>query len=166
LHVDLDGDLNEETVSFWFSAFSFKLTVTRFDKTFHLDLPDLDHTTPVKAIHVAIKDVRNDGLPEILLGIWDGRLDFALRIYGSRKPGGVRALSRESFGLIQELAAQRSASVHEGGTIVMPYGFQDHALRYEWNGKRFENKEASKVSKALAKVSQAPKRTGEGSVPK
>jgi len=87
--VDLDGDGNEEIISFWFSVNAYSLTVSRFDAGFHLQLPDSGYDAKVS--HLAIKDVTNDGLPEILLATWDGVIGLKLWIWASPRKDGAAA---------------------------------------------------------------------------
>ena len=138
LHADLDGDSHEETACFWFSAFSHKLTVTRFDTAFRLDLPEPESA---KVLHLGVKDVNNDGLPEILLAAWDGLINFTLRIWGFNEEGRrSRVIAKENFALLAELKGQRSAHILEGGTVLLPYGSQGLANEYKWAEHGFEQK--------------------------
>ena len=71
LFADLDGDGTDEEIEFEYRHGGFTLCVKRFDKRVHLDLPEWPGPTtevPPKTIHLAIKDVTNDGLPEIPIG--------------------------------------------------------------------------------------------------
>ncbi len=136
LNADLDGDCSEETVCFWFSAFSHKLTVTRFDSTLHLELPELESA---RILHLGVKDVTNDGLPEILLAAGDGLTKVELRIWGFNEEGrATRRLVEGNFCLLAKLEGQHHAHIHEGGTILLPYGSQGFALHYRWTGREFE----------------------------
>lgn len=139
LQVDLDGDGAPETVTFWFSVDSYKLNVTKHSTTFILPLAyELGETTRV--MHVAIKDVTNDGLPEILLAAWDGIGGLRLYVWGFNEAGlKTREVKQEYFGLLAELRGQHRALILEGGTIVLPYGSQGFASRNQWNGKQFKN---------------------------
>jgi hypothetical protein len=120
LHADLDGDGNDEIVSFWASHGGFSLTVTRFDKTLWLKLPTVVFEDDVKFFHLAIKDVSNDGLPEILLATWNGFMRLSISIWGFTEQGRTtRSLSEENFSLLAQLEGQQIAIVREGGTIIL-----------------------------------------------
>jgi len=146
LSVDLDGDGNVEEVGFRYRHLGYSLWVRKFDRVLPLELPSLCREgggwIQPKTIHLAIKDVTNDGLPEILLGTHDGLIGFKLAIYGFNPANaGPPDLSLESedFSLLQVLdQGQHTAYVREGGTIVLPYGSGGHAFTCKWNGKRFD----------------------------
>jgi hypothetical protein len=140
LNVDLDGDGFTETVTFWFAIDSYNLTITKHDNTFRLPLPReaLDAT---RVVHVAIKDVTGEGLPEILVAASDGIGSLRLYVWGLNKEGRA---TRELKGKIEQLGdlhGQYRAIVHEGGTIILPYGSQGFASRNRWNGTQFEHSE-------------------------
>lgn len=147
LQADLDGDGNVEEVVFFYGHGAFSLRVSKFDKAFPLELPAFSarHSASgeyePETIHIAIKDVTNDGLPEILLAAHDGRIAFQVAVYGfnsihARKD---RLLIPTNFSLLQVLdGGQRTAYIHEGGSIVMPYGTAGLAWTCKWNGEKFD----------------------------
>ena len=139
LHVDLDGDGAAETVTFWFAVNSYNLTVTKHDITFALPRA-YDVLENSRVVHVAIKDVTDEGLPETLLAASDGIGCLRLYVWGfkevSRK---TRELNKENLELLADLQGQFRAIILEGGTIVLPYGSHGFASRNHWNGKQFEN---------------------------
>lgn len=145
LSADLDGDGRDEAVEFEYRHGGFTLYVRRFDKAIGLPLPNMlanlrEERLP-KTIHVAIKDVTNDGLPEILLAAHDGMIDLAVNVYGlnSNHARRNRIIDTTHFSLLQALeGGQRVAQVLEGGTIVLPYGSGGHAWTCRWNGERFD----------------------------
>jgi len=140
LWVDLDGDQNEEIVSFWFSVNALSLTVAKFDAGFGLEIPNPEDTSRI--MHIAAKDVTNDGLPEILLARGDGLVNLSLAIWGFNEQGRKnRKLTPENFGLLAELGGQSRAYVSEGGTIIIPYGSQGFVTTYKWTGNAFESPE-------------------------
>lgn len=142
LAADLDGDGNEEEVTFWYSHGAFSLSVRRFDKRWFLELPGLAEGEGFepRIIHVAVKDVTNDGLPEVLLAAYDGMIDLRLAVYGfvSCATRNSRVPDLEHFSLLQVLTGQRTARVLEGGTIILPYGSAGLASNYRWSGERFD----------------------------
>ncbi len=144
LAADLDGDGNPEEVEFVYSHGGFSLDVRRFDKAFCLELPrwpgDADGSLP-KTIHLAIKDVTNDGLPEVLLALHDGTIDLRVAVYGFKSCDArkSRLLDSTHFSLLQVLdGGQRIAHVLEGGTIMLPYGSAGLAWTCKWTGARFD----------------------------
>jgi hypothetical protein len=144
LSADLDGDGNAEEVGFKYSHGGFSLWVRKFDKKFALELRDWwrhGELVEPKTIHLAIKDVTNDGLPEILLATHDGVIDLAVAVYGFNSPEARadHTLDSTRFSLPQVLSGgQREAHVFDGGTIVLPYGSGGHAWTCKWDGQRFE----------------------------
>jgi hypothetical protein len=143
LAADLDGDGNAEEVEFRYSHGGFGLHIRRFDKTFGLELPtwpgDADGSMP-KTAHVAIKDVTNDGLPEVLLALHDGMIDLRVAVYGfnSCEARKRRVLDSTHFSLLKVLDhGQRIAHVLEGGTIMLPYGSAGLVWTCKWTGEQF-----------------------------
>jgi hypothetical protein len=146
LSADLDGDGNVEEVGFRYRHFGFSLWVRKFDRCRSLELPSLSQKgggwLEPKTIHLAIKDVTNDGLPEIILATHDGLMGLKVAVYGfnsarSRPPD--RSLESENFSLLQVLdQGQHTAYVREGGSIVLPYGSGGHEFTCKWNGVCFE----------------------------
>jgi hypothetical protein len=145
LSADLDGDGNVEEVGFKFSHGGFSLWIGKFDKAFSLDLPswmqqDVHGVVP-KTIHLAVKDVTNDGLPEVLLAGHDGVIDLKIAVYGFNSPESRadRSLESARFSLLQVLEhGQRVAYIFEGGTIQMPYGSAGLVWTCKWNGQQFQ----------------------------
>lgn len=139
LSADLDGDGTHETVTFWFSVDSYKLNVTKHGTTFILPIAyELAETARV--VHVAIKDVTNDGLPEVLVAASEGVGSLRLFVWGLNDVGRkTRELKQENLVLLAELHGQFKAVILEGGTIVLPYGSQGFAGCHRWDGEKFEN---------------------------
>lgn len=143
LKADLDGDGHDETVRFLHSHGGYNLTVSRFDACLNLELPaaiyNLEREKPYRVFHLALKDVTNDGLPEILLAAWDGLLDLLVSVWGFTKQGKEdHSFTAEHYSLLGELAGQAYATVREGGSIMLPYGSAGLATIVRWNGTRFE----------------------------
>jgi hypothetical protein len=139
LQVDLDGDGSPELVTFWFAVNSYNLTITKHDSTFALPL-SYQTLENARLVHVAIKDVTNDGLPEVLLAASDGPASLRLYVWGLNQSGRQeRKLSEETFVALADFAGQYRAQIFEGGPIVLPYGSQGFAFRHRWNVNQFEN---------------------------
>lgn len=138
-NVDLDGDGTDETVTFWFSQFSYKLTITRFDSALYLSLPfDPESEGRRHFAQVAIKDVTNDGLPEVLVAFGDGLVFLRVAVFGFNELGRKsRQITKQSFGLIDQFEGQSNAYIHEGGTLLLPYGSQGMAFEIKWTGEGF-----------------------------
>jgi hypothetical protein len=144
LSVDLDGDGDTEEIGFMYSHGGYTLWVKKFDRTLPLALPswvqpDEDGKTP-KTIHVAVRDVTNDGLPEILLAAHDGMMDLKVAVFGfnSDDARANRRLDPATFSQLQVLEhGQHTAYVFEGGTIRMPYGSAGLAWTCRWEQNQF-----------------------------
>lgn len=145
LSADFDGDGRAEELEFEYRHAGFSLSVKRFDQSVGLELPTLhrylrDERLP-KTIHLAIKDVTNDGLPEVLLAVHDGMIDLTVAVYGFNSADARRSreLDPARFSLLKVLdGGQRIAHVWEGGSIVLPYGSGGHAWTCRWNGDAFD----------------------------
>ncbi len=140
--VDLDGDGNDETVTFWFSQFSYRLTVTRFDSALYLSLPiDAKSLDRGHIAQVVIKDVTNDGLSEVLVAFGNGVSSFQVLVFGFNNVGRKsRQLTKETFDLLGQFEGQSSGVVNEGGTLILPYGSQGCFFEVKWTGDGFEKK--------------------------
>lgn len=140
--VDLDGDGNDETVTFWFSRFSYKLTVSRFDSALYLSLPiDAESLDRGHIAQVAIKDVTNDGLPEVLIAFGNGFSSLRILVFGFNDKGRKsRLIANETFVLLDQFEGQSKGIVHEGGTLILPYGSGGHFFEIKWTGDSFERK--------------------------
>lgn len=139
-NVDLDGDGNDETVTFWFSQFSYKLTVTRFDSALYLALPiDAESLERGHIAQVAIKDVTNDGLSEVLVAFGNGYSSLKVLVFGFNELGRKnRQLTKEAFELLGQFEGQSRAIIHEGGRLTLPYGSQGLFIEIRWTGDSFE----------------------------
>lgn len=140
--IDLDGDGNDETITFWFSQFSYKLCVTKFGSGIYLPIPlDVERERGARIAQVAIKDVTNDGLPEILVAFGNGLSFLRVAIFGFNAAGRTsRQIAESSSVLIDQFDGQSVAVVHEGGTILMPYGSQGLASEVRWVGDHFDKR--------------------------
>jgi hypothetical protein len=152
LAADLDGDGTEERIVVSTDFHGAQHYVTKGHETYGLPSSELlaafDPSgkcgsggvfDDAKTVHVAIRDVNNDGFPEILLAAQDGGIGLRLVIWGlSDEAKRARALSTDCFRVIGELTGQTRAYVLEGGTIVMPYGTAGCASRHRWSGSVFE----------------------------
>jgi len=140
--IDLDGDGHDETVTFWFSQFSYKLTVSRFDSAFYLPMPvDAESLDRGHIAQVVLKDVTNDGLPEVLVAFGNGFSSLKVLVFGFNDVGRKnRKITKETFRLLDQFEGQSRGIVHEGGTLILPYGSQGLALEIKWTGDSFERK--------------------------
>ncbi|HEV7675031.1 MAG TPA: hypothetical protein VGQ12_10920 [Candidatus Angelobacter sp.] len=141
--IDLDGDGNDEHISFYHDHGAEGLRVTRFDKGLYLSLPQemayVDSprsNADVALFHVALKDVNSDGLPEILIANRPSVGEVAVGIWGFK--GAERELRSDTFGLLGVLKGQYDVYVFEGGQIRLPYGSIGASFAYRWSGDHFE----------------------------
>ena len=76
----------------------------------------------------------------MILAAHDGVIDLRLAVYGfnSKAARIERKLDPDHFSLLQVLAGQRLAWVHEGGTIALPYGSAGLTTTCKWNGEQFD----------------------------
>lgn len=138
--VDLDGDGNDEAVTFRFVQNWFLISVFRHGTGFEFSVPFDDPDWTVKVAEVAIKDVNNDGLPDVLVALWDGVITLKLFVFGLNGDGRLsREITRDTFTLLHQVEGQRIAYLHEGGTIILPYGSQGLFTEVKWVGDHFEN---------------------------
>lgn len=138
--VDFDGDGNDETATFWFSQFSYKLTVTRFDSSLYLSLPiDAESLDRGHIAQVVIKDVTNDGLPEVLVIFGNGFSFLRVLVFGFNNAGRKsREINENNFELLGQFEGQSRGFVREGGALILPYGSQGCFSEIKWTGDRFE----------------------------
>jgi hypothetical protein len=141
--IDLDGDGNEEKVLFYHSHGAEQLVLKKFDKSLWFSIPDQLYANPEGRephfFHFALKDVNNDGFPEILLASNPGVAKLAIAIWGFKKSSD-RAFETGAFDLIGVLEGQNCATVLEGGRLRLPYGSIGAAFVYEWSGDHFERR--------------------------
>jgi len=137
LRADLDGDDHDEIIHFWYSHGGYSLAVKKYDESFNLALPPSISENAVH-FHLAIKDVTNDGLPEILLAFTNGPATLNVAIWGFNEEGRrTRDFTSSSFHMLQELEGQYQARVLEGGTIILPYGSAGFRFVCRWDGSHF-----------------------------
>ncbi len=84
---------------------------------------------PSPRIHLAIKDVNNDGISEVLIASDPGHLDAMLGVY------------RMKDGRFQQIAVLSGQHVFEHGHIVMSYGPVGLSWSYVWRDSTFQIKE-------------------------
>lgn len=124
---DFNGDGIEEVFAFEFRHNAFNARFLDGREVTQLEITNqlaelMDGAT---AIHIAIKDVNNDGVPEVILAAHDGVIDLRLAIW------------RRDGTLIAEPTGQRLARVREGGLIELPYGSAGLYWRWRWSGSDY-----------------------------
>jgi hypothetical protein len=139
--IDLDGDGRNETVTFWFAQHSYNLIVARLGSAFSLPLPIDAESLGRHFVQVVIKDVTNDGLPEVLVAFGNGLFSVQVLVFGFNDLGRKsREITKETFVLLDQLGGQSEGFVHEGGTLVLPYGSQGLFSEIKWTGDSFERR--------------------------
>lgn len=144
LKTDIDGDGVQETIIFGrYTQVGTKLHILMGKDLFVLnfDLKGLDENDECgNSCELAIKDVTNDGYPEILFAFYSEMLTAHLNIFRFDKkkylntPRGERS---NPFIMIAHLKGQTEFRVLNGGRIEIPYGGQGLHEGYVWNGKKF-----------------------------
>jgi len=123
---DFDGDDVEETVTFRFQQMSHWITFAKGETGYEISPGERFRETlqNAKAIHLAIKDVTNDGIPELLIAADPGDANAQLSIWG---------MCEGKFSQIAVLDGQFKIYVYEKGHVVMPYGSVGCYFDYRWN---------------------------------
>lgn len=146
--ADLDGDGNDEIVKFridfhgyWLRVFKHGsgLSLTfpeEWNNPFEGDSKDFGTLQVAHTIHIGIKDVTNDGLPELLVAAHDGVIGLRIAVWGYRD-AQLRKLEPDSFTVLGTFEGQRRAVVSNGGRLSLPYGTAGLFAEYAWNGTAF-----------------------------
>jgi hypothetical protein len=123
---DFDGDGVDETVTFRFQQTRHWVTFEKGKVGYEIS-PDeefMNTLNGARAIHLAVKDVTNDGIPELLIAADRGDASAQLSVWG---------MNDGRFAEIAVLNGQFRIYVYEGGHIVMPYGSVGLYFDYRWN---------------------------------
>lgn len=156
--IDLDGDGNDEIVRFRIDFHGYWLNVFKNGSGLALNFPEkwdtpfqgddggvLDTLSIARIVHVAIKDVTNDGLLEVIVAAHDGVIGLRVAVWGFRDPGTSRDLSEPSFCLLGTFEGQHHAMIYEGGRVSLPYGTAGLSCEYEWDGREFAKAEFAQI---------------------
>jgi len=139
LRTDLDGDGRDEEIRFFLSHGAYSLILEKDGRASRLPLPDsLSHLNFIDRIHLAVKDVTNDGLPEIILAFAVDRFEVFVAVFGSKDTEG-RERRLETFEQLGQFQGQTlwPVLIYEGGTIVLRYGTAGCAWVARWSGREF-----------------------------
>ena len=81
---DFDGDDKEESITFQFQQADYQLVFFKGDQGYHVRMGDTFGTflTDTTHVHLAVKDVNADGLPELLIGAANKESLTMLGVYG------------------------------------------------------------------------------------
>ncbi len=146
--VDLDGDGNDEIVKFRIDGHGYWLRVFKHSSGLNLTFPEewknpfegdtegFDTLQIAHTIHIVVKDVTNDGVPELLVAAHDGVIGLRIAVWGFTD-AQVRKIEADSFTVLGSFEGQRSAVVCDGGRLQLPYGTAGCFAEYAWNGKAF-----------------------------
>ena len=112
---DFDGDDIDETVTFRFQQTQHWVTFAKGNVGYEISPCEdfLNTLEGARAIHLGVKDVTNDGVPELLIAADRGDACAQLSIWGMRDG---------RFSEVAVLGGQFRIYVYENGHIVMPYG--------------------------------------------
>jgi hypothetical protein len=139
MNFDFDGDGNEERIKFWFQQTQHWLMVSKFDQAKRCDL-DWDFAkllNGAEIIELAIKDVNNDGFPELLIAAHSrGDATTQVSVWGYKVNAGEER-TLDKFVQLGLLTGQNQVHVVEGGIFNMPYGSVGLFTEYRWHDGAF-----------------------------
>jgi hypothetical protein len=123
---DFDGDDVDETVTFRFQQTQHWVTFAKGEIGYEISPCEnfRDTLQRARAIHLAVKDVTNDGVPEFLIAADRGDACAQLSVWGMREG---------RFSEIAVLDGQFRIYVYEKGHVVMPYGSVGLYFDYRWD---------------------------------
>ncbi|MCL4386440.1 MAG: DUF2321 domain-containing protein [Cyanobacteria bacterium] len=144
IEVDIDGDGNKETIVFGrYAPIGTKLQVITGKDVFELNslIKGLDEDGECGGSSVlAVKDVTNDGYPEILFAFYGDMLTAHLNIFKFNREKYLdtpRGKQLNPFELIGYISGQFEFKILSGGRIEVPYGGHGLYETYIWDGKKF-----------------------------
>ena len=131
---DFDGDDIEEKVTFWFQQAGYWLMVAKGDAGVYVSIGSElgSFLLDAKRIHLAIKDVNADGLPELLIAANSDDALAKVGVYGWRDEG---------FRELAVLSGQNLVYVFERGHFAMPYGSVGCYTFYEWKDGEYKSED-------------------------
>jgi hypothetical protein len=132
INFDFDGDDNEETVRFKFQQTRHWLTFVKNSDGYEVGISEafLECLNESRKIHLGVKDVTNDGIPELLIAATGSPASAMLGVYGM-KDGAFSELAL--FG------GQFIFHIFEKGHITAPYGSVGLFNDYRWQNGEFVN---------------------------
>lgn len=144
ISTDIDGDGIKEIIYFGRQTPNGTSLLIGIGKDFYelgFDIKGLEEFGECGGgCQVAIKDVTNDGYPEILFAFSTGNIETHLNIFQFDKEkylNSIRGEKLNPFNLIGYLTGQTEFRILNGGKIEIPYGSQGLYDTYIWNGKKF-----------------------------
>lgn len=144
IKTDIDGDGVKETIIIGRHApIGAKLRVVIGKDVFSLeyDIKGLDENNEFNGTcQLAIKDVTNDGYPDILLCFSSGIEGANLNIWKFNKEKYLntpRGKNLNPFEFIGYIGGQMEFRILNGGRIEVPYGGHGLYETYIWSGKKF-----------------------------
>ena len=150
INVDIDGDgIKEEIIIERDTPNGIKLLVFSGKEAYNLGfeimgLNDIGELKENYYCQLAIIDVTNDGIPDILLAVGDGLIDLHLNIWRFDKEkfvNTVRGKYINPFRFIGHIEGQQNIRILPGGKIEVPVGSFGRFSTYSWEGSKFKQVE-------------------------
>lgn len=147
INVDIDGDgIKEEIIIERDTPNGIKLLVFSGKEAYNLGfeimgLNDIGELKENYYCQLAIIDVTNDGIPDILLAVGDGLIDLHLNIWSFDKEkfvNTVRGKYINPFRFIGHIEGQQNIRILPGGKIEVPVGSFGRFSTYSWDGSKFK----------------------------
>ncbi len=131
---DFDGDDEAEEVTFRFQQTRHWLTFQKSSEGLEISIHNdfVECLEASERIHLAVKDVNNDGIPELLIAADRGDAFAMLGIYGMKSG---------AFTELATLSGQYRIYVYEHGHIAMPYGSVGLSWHHYWRDGGFATEE-------------------------
>jgi len=146
INVDIDGDgIKEKIIIERDTPNGTKLLVISGKEAYNLgfEIMGLNYLGELKENYycqLAIIDVTNDGIPDILLAVGDG-FDLHLSIWRFDKEkfvNTVRGKYINPFRLIGHFEGKQNIRILSGGKIEVPLGGFGRFSTYSWDGSKFK----------------------------
>lgn len=141
IETDIDGDSHMELITIGhINGMGYTISIKMGKETFFL-FPKLAYPFDSYYCQLAIKDVNNDGMPEILFA---SRKDSMTKlfIWSYNKNEYQNSLKREyviPFKLIGEIEGNNIISILYGGVIQIHHRTHMTSVKFVWDGKQFKD---------------------------
>jgi len=147
IHVDIDGDgIKEEIIIERDHPNGVKLLISSGKEVYSLGfeiagLNDIGELEENYYCQLAVIDVTNDGIPDILLAVGNGLIDLHLNIWRFDKEkfkNTIRGKYINPFRYIGHIEGQQNIRILSGGKIEVPVGSFGRFSTYSWDGSKFK----------------------------